>query len=479
MLAAMAVGVAALFVFRTLTVIDLTSLWNDELRTVEKSFQPSLAFLWRYLRSDVHPPLYYLAVWLLGQLFGQTVLVLRGFSWVLYLLTGLALMAAVWRWRPSGVALASAGLLAWALPFTVRFAVEGKAYALMAALIALALWQRQRLLLKRPGAARWYGLAWAAAALTHYYAFGLLLAQVACDARRGWRAPMRAACWALILPGLWTISLISFLSTQAGREWIPPASPVLLTQTLRLALGDQWLWILAITAALVGVLTLTRRPAPAEPRGGLVAAWGLDAALLLTLVSVTVSLWKPSAVDRYYIVVVPACIGALSCWFGTQIRVQERLDWRAALTLLALTLLLVRFWGDAYTPVLPRQGVIHRKGENVRAISLATADAPWRYSRQCRQLNASDHVLRQGHWPVGDHAWICVGPRLQHQDWVRLIAPLKPGDALVMAAVGKRQISLGGIERDREQLEGMGLRCGRMQRYGPGTRLLRCSLPSA
>ena len=48
--------VAAAFALRTLSLIDATALWSDELYSVGKSFQPSPGALLDMLRQDTHPP---------------------------------------------------------------------------------------------------------------------------------------------------------------------------------------------------------------------------------------------------------------------------------------------------------------------------------------------------------------------------------------------------------------------------------------
>ena len=48
--------VCSAFAFRTLFLIDATSLWSDELYSVGKSFQPSLGALVEMLREETHPP---------------------------------------------------------------------------------------------------------------------------------------------------------------------------------------------------------------------------------------------------------------------------------------------------------------------------------------------------------------------------------------------------------------------------------------
>jgi uncharacterized membrane protein len=472
---------AAVFVFRTLVSIDLTSLWNDELRTVEKSFQPSLGFLVDYLRADVHPPLYYGMLWLFGQMFGQTLLVLRGFSWLSYLLAAGALTLAVWQWRPSIVAAASAGLLVVALPFSVRFAVEGKAYSFMVALVALALWQRQRLIRSQVGADLFYPLAFAAAALTHYYGLGLLLAQALLDGtRRDWRL-LRVDCCALLIPCLWMLSTIKFLLGDGGRQWIPPASPDLLRRFVLLAFGVHWPVVLALAGVLVLVLAVANCDRPQSPLFPLVRAWGLDAAALLAVLSFLVSIWRPSAVDRYYIVLLPACIGVFSCWLGEQLLLGDLLRWRGLLVVLCFATVLSLWWSDSFSQIAPSPGHPYRKGQDFRAVSIqasvtAGSGPVLKLSRQCRQLNASDHILVEGGIiPTSRSRWLCLGKgeplvhRLQELD------PLTSARVLVWASLGRQKDSDGvPAPADVHALESAGWSCGRIERLGPSTMLMRC-----
>ena len=59
--------VCSLFAIKALVLIDATGLWSDELYSVGKSFQPSLTGLLDMLRNDTHPPLYYIVLWVWGQ----------------------------------------------------------------------------------------------------------------------------------------------------------------------------------------------------------------------------------------------------------------------------------------------------------------------------------------------------------------------------------------------------------------------------
>jgi len=472
---------AAAFAFKTLATLDLTSLWNDELRSVEKSFQPSPVFLLGYLRADVHPPLYYGLLWLCGQLFGQTVLVLRGLSWVSYVLGVMVLSRAVWDWRQSRVGACCAALLAAAMPFTVRFAVEGKGYSLMFALVALALWQRQRLERAEAGAALLYPVAFAAAALTHYYAMGLLLAQTLCDGIRRDRRLVGLDGLALLLPSLWMWSTSRFLLGTGGRDWIPAASPELLQKLVVLALGIHWPLVLALGAGLVLVLAAANRHRSSPSLRSLVRVWGLDAAALLAVGSVVISIWRPSAVDRYYIVLVPACIGFCSCWLGVQIQRGDLLRWRGLLLMGVLSVLLLVWWSDSFAQIAPTADRPYRKGQDFRAVSLRAAlvelpEPPLKLSRQCRQLNASDHVLAQaGFLPAAAGRWRCPAKDQPLADWLSRVEGRTTTMRLVWAAIGRpKGRDQDPIEADRRELVASGLACSEPERLAPSTLMVRC-----
>ena len=138
--------VCAAFAFRVLGLIDATGLWTDELYTTGKSFQPSYPALLQMLSRDTHPPLYYSLLWIWGQLLTPSAVMLRLFSWVMYLAGGVVITAQTGRLalvRPR-LAMAVAALFAFCSPYPVRFAIEGKGYALLVLLVALAWWWRQR-----------------------------------------------------------------------------------------------------------------------------------------------------------------------------------------------------------------------------------------------------------------------------------------------------------------------------------------------
>lgn len=467
------------FVFKALAAIPLTSLWNDELRTAEKSFQPSLVFLFHYLRRDVHPPLYYVLLWWFAKLFGETVLVLRSFSWIFYLLGAIALGFASWTWRPSRLAAGGAVLVAAALPFTVRFAVEGKAYAMLYALICLAVLFRLRFMHGHKMSGVLTGAFWSAAALTHYYGMGLLLCQAAFDWRRG-RATIRPLAWALVLPSAWMLVNLSFLLGSGGRRWIQPASPELLVKLLRLGLGVHWPLLLAVLGGLVLVLALSGSRVQIEPvLPRLLADWGLDAGLLLLVGSVLVSLIKPSAIDRYYIVLVPAAIGVFICWLGVQLSGASRGGWRLALVAATATFALVMFWGDSYRMIHPRSQLqAARKSHDFRSLVLMAAPASLKFSAQCRQLNAYDDLLRREYVlnPISD--WRCLDGLGYGSDrgFVDQLGRSK-GAPITLAVTGRETPVETSFESYLQGLGSQGYACSDDGRSTQIARVVTCRLP--
>ena len=134
------------FGLRVLSLIDATALWSDELYSVGKSFQPSFSRLLAMLREDTHPPAYYGLLWLWGHLVGQSPVTLRLLSWLAYLAGGLVMVRQAMALAQVGLrarAAAVAALLVFCSPYPIRFAIEGKSYAVLVLLVALA-WQWRR-----------------------------------------------------------------------------------------------------------------------------------------------------------------------------------------------------------------------------------------------------------------------------------------------------------------------------------------------
>ena len=299
--------VCAAFAFRVLGLIDATGLWTDELYTTGKSFQPSYPALLQMLSRDTHPPLYYSLLWIWGQLLTPSAVMLRLFSWVMYLAGGVVITAQTGRLAPvrPRLAMAVAALFAFCSPYPVRFAIEGKGYALLVLLVALAWWWRQRQQPLR------YGIAVALAASTHFYGLFQCAVTSFWDAsRRRW--PFAGAAAIALLPSLlWILVASAYLLRSGTGAWIGTPDFALLEDTLARALG---LWPLPKLGVLLLVLaaiqrwgrtttsTLTPTANAAADRTGLIPS------LLMVLAVVAVSFFKPLAFSRYFVVLLPALI---------------------------------------------------------------------------------------------------------------------------------------------------------------------------
>lgn len=205
------VALCAAFALRALACIDATGLWSDELYSVGKSYQPSLQTLLGMLREDTHPPVYYLLLWCWGHVIGQSPVSLRLLSWLAYLAGGWVMVRQAMALVENplvenrGRAAAMAALLVFCSPYPIRFAIEGKSYALLVLLVALAWWWR------RSAHALAYGVVAGLAGLTHFYGLFLLLAAAVWD---GWQRRWRLAIAALIgaLPALaWIVYAATYL----------------------------------------------------------------------------------------------------------------------------------------------------------------------------------------------------------------------------------------------------------------------------
>lgn len=236
----MAVGlaIAARFVTRS-------PLWLDEALSVNIAALP-LPDVLDALRSDGHPPLYYLLLHGWMELFGTGDLAVRSLSGLLSVLTlPLAWLAGR---RRAGRAGALAVLLLTAIaPFCIRYATETRMYSLLM-LLVFAGWLLADDLRHGPGRLRWAALAvvTGAALLTHYWSMYLGAAAVLALAWRWWRQGSRteairigsslAAGTVLFVPWLGT-----FLHQAAntGTPWGTASVPTRAVVDLAVGLGGR------------------------------------------------------------------------------------------------------------------------------------------------------------------------------------------------------------------------------------------------
>lgn len=463
--------VCAAFALRALSLIEATGLWSDELYTVGKSFQPSVAAMLAMLRQDTHPPLYYGLLWGWGQLLPPSGLSLRLFSWLAYLAGGVLITAQARALASDQgaagaqprVAMALAALLAFCSPYPVRFAIEGKGYALLVLLVALAWWWRRA---GRPGL---YGLAVALAACTHYYGLFLFAAAAFWDGWQ-WRWRVAEAAALGLLPALaWMALASAYLMRSGTGAWIGRPDFALLEDTLARALG---LWPLPKLALLVLAFWAIRRWGGARPEPGLALAdrSGLTPSLWMVLAVVLVSFWKPLAFSRYFVVLLPALIP----WLAVQVAAWRLNRRGAVIGAAALAALLLSWWWHSFQeldPVVNGHGT--RESDDFQLLSQRLGGEPDRFSRRERLLNLSDRIeVAAGRMPAPSQPW---------RDAASLDAVLERDNRppeLWLADSGDRAGVAPRLKPLRRRAEAAGYRCERLELASPYAQAMRCRMGS-
>ena len=177
-------GVSALGI---LSVIDTRSIWADELSTIYKTVELNTPQMINYLRTDAHPPLYYLVLQRWFAFLEPSTTSLRLASWINYLVGGILMTIQTFQLgrnesnKSAWIAACLGALIVFSSPFALRFSIEGKGYSLMVMLIAAGLLCRQNFLTSNNQCQyrKIYlvgtCISLACASLTHYY--GLFIAQ--------------------------------------------------------------------------------------------------------------------------------------------------------------------------------------------------------------------------------------------------------------------------------------------------------------
>ena len=464
------VALCAAFALRALACIDATGLWSDELYSVGKSYQPSLQTLLGMLREDTHPPVYYLLLWCWGHVIGQSPVSLRLLSWLAYLAGGWVMVRQAMALVENplvenrGRAAAMAALLVFCSPYPIRFAIEGKSYALLVLLVALAWWWR------RSAHALAYGVVAGLAGLTHFYGLFLLLAAAVWD---GWQRRWRLAIAALIgaLPALaWIVYAATYLFSSRSGSWIGPPDYALLEETLARGLG---LWPLPKLALILLLLLVLRRWGGLPPfrwlEPELLDRSGLTPSLLMVAGVVVVSFLKPMAFSRYFVVLLPAVVPVLAVLIG---RFElNRLGRGCGVAVLVL--LLASWWGPGFAELDPGVGGV-REQDQFRLISQRTSGLDERYSPRPRLFNLSDRMeAAMGRIPQPPSLW-------QGRDALkqRLEEPDQPKQ-LWLASSGPSPAMARKLKPLRRQVEQAGYRCERQSTDLTHALLLQCRSESS
>jgi len=421
------IGLGLAFGLRTLWLIDATALWSDELYSVGKSFQPSFSSLLAMLREDTHPPAYYSLLWLWGHLVGQSPVSLRLLSWLAYLAGGLVMVRQAMALGQARLRVgAVATLLAFCSPYPIRFAIEGKSYAVLVLLVALAWWWRRK---ARPVA---YGVVAGLAALTHFYGLFVVLAAAAWD---GWQRRWTLAAAALIgaIPALtWMAYAAEYLFSSRAGSWIGTPDYALFEETLARGLG---LWPLPKLALILLLLVVLRRWGGLRrlpwPAWNLLDRSGLIPSLLMVLGVVAVSFVKPMAFSRYFIVLLPAVVPVLAVQIGGL----ELNRFGRGCGLVVLALLLASWWGPGFTELDAGVGGV-REQDQFRLISQRTSGQEERYSPRPHLLNLSDRMeVAMGRIPLPSSPWggkSALKQRLQAPDQPKQLWLASSGPPLAM-----------------------------------------------
>ena len=456
------VGLCLAFGLRVLLLIDATALWSDELYSVGKSFQPSFSRLLAMLREDTHPPAYYSLLWFWGHLVGQTPVSLRLLSWLAYLAGGLVMIRQAMALGQGGTrarVASVAALLAFCSPYPIRFAIEGKSYAVLVLLVALAWWWR------RSGQPIAYGAVAGLAGLTHFYGLFLVLAAAAWD---GWQRRWTYVAAALIgvLPALaWMAYAADYLFSSRAGSWIGVPDYALFEETLARGLG---LWPLPKLALILLLLVVLRRWGGLLrlpwPETSLLDRSGLIPSLLMVLGVVVVSFVKPMAFSRYFVVLMPAVVPVLAVQIGGL--KLNRLGRGCGLVVLGL--LLVSWWGPGFSELDAGVGGV-REQDQFRLISQRTSGLADRYSPRERLFNLSDRMeAAMGRIPSPSAPWggkADLKQRLQEQDQPQQLWLASSGPPPAMERKLKPLLS---------QLEQAGFHCEPQAIDLTHARLLRC-----
>lgn len=351
-------GVA--FLLRVVT-LDTQSLWRDEVDAIRFSSWPLQALVDGLFQTGHNGPLYFLLLRPWRELMGNSEFALRFPSAVfgtLVIPLGYVLVRQLGFGRRSGVLL---GLLLATSPYLIWYGQEAKMYAILLAIVTLAMLAYLRALMGWGG--KWWFVFVISTSLSFYLhilsplmlgvysvvAF-LWLDHLRCR-WRGWLISM--AC--LTLPYLplviWQLPIL-IDGPNLGHPFYPLRQELyillqLYSGGLIRSLGLMPI-VLFVFLFLCGLFVSNRQNAiqkPAFPRRSLLAVWVLLPPLAVYLVSLRVPVFQ----DRYLIYITPAFY--LIVILGL-LQVRKHSQWLAGLCLgLILTINLIGIWQQQRQPI--------------------------------------------------------------------------------------------------------------------------------
>ena len=252
-----------------LRAVATSELWRDEALTVNLAGLP-VGDMLDALRQDGHPPGYYLLLHAWIDWFGDGNAAVRSLSTV----CSVATLPVAWLAgrRLGGRRCAESALVLLATsPFAIRYASEGRMYALVV-LLVFAGWLAVRVALERPSPARLGGVALISGLLllTHYWALYLLAAVgivllVAAGRSRTARRPALLVTGAIAAGGVlflpWAAAMVDQVRTT-GTPWGQPARPGALVASTIDGFGGEFgeAIVLGLALVLLVLLALFGRP---------------------------------------------------------------------------------------------------------------------------------------------------------------------------------------------------------------------------
>lgn len=397
------VGAYALHI---LILIDINSLWADELSTIYKTVELNRAEMLSYLSTDAHPPLYYLILHYWFSIFTPSTITLRLVSWIFYLIGGIfitlqSLQIGYIKSKESAWVSACLGsLIAFCSPFAINFAIEGKGYSLTVMLIAAGLFCRQRYLIGKKDSMRQktyltcMTLFLASAGMTHFYGLFLTLGLLSGDIiwalikkvrNRALRLHLAISEAASCIPVvIWIAANYLHLLSRKSISWIGEPGYGLFESVLANYIGPfpiPKLGILGIVLLLLSqqnLLGWRKHISTASSEYSTVDLAGVPGGIIMVFFVIIISFIHPLAYGRYFIVLLPI-IGPFTAVCVAQLTPKRPIAWIVLLSML-MTIWSVN-WNEtfgSFAKTGPNAGV--KKSSNYRAMSLLTADKENRYT---------------------------------------------------------------------------------------------------
>ena len=442
-----------------LSAIEIKSLWADELKTFYKTVSLSTPQMMNYLRSDSHPPLYYLALRSWFSFFEPNTTTLRLASWINYVIGGILMSIQTFKLGKNEtksrawVAACIGALITFSSPIVLRFSIEGKGYSLAVMLIAAGLLCRQNYIASNKkcqySQLNLVGtfIFLACASLTHYYGLFITASIAIVDttksfALKNYNKKQRIAisiseALACLPCGLWALANLSHLTSGKGIGWIGKPDYGLLESILADYIGPFPVpkiiifGIILLTLYRLRFINYQVRKLISTNEYSALDLAGAPGGALMSFVVIAISFIYPFAYSRYFVILLPI-IAPLTAVYISRIKPQN------TTTLLVLIGYLVLIWSVAQHDAFgdfKNQGstVSANKSSNYRAMSTLTINEQNRFTlnplidaaTSDLVANSDNHIKKM---PI--EPWSSLLER-------DLTSPNSLPDSMVIAATGK------------------------------------------